>query len=52
MKWYVLRYIFEGKKFSCRIRAYSFEKANECARQYVGAAKILSLTECPVQATE
>lgn len=52
MKWYVLRYIFEGKKFSCRIEAHSFDKAYDFARQFADAAQILSLTECPVQATE
>ena len=46
MKWYILRYAYEGRKYSCRIQAHSFEMANECAQQFVGAASILSLSEC------
>lgn len=49
MKWYILRYAYEGRKYSCRIQAHSFEMANECAQQFVGAARILSINECPVQ---
>jgi len=50
MRWYILRYIFEGQKFSCRIQAENFKGAFESAMKYVvGAARILSISECPVQ---
>lgn len=50
MRWYILKYIFEGHKFFCRIQACSFKGACESAMKYVvGAARILSIAECPVQ---
>lgn len=50
MRWYILKYIFEGQKFSCRIQAEDFKGASESAIKYVaGVARILLIAECPEQ---
>lgn len=49
MKWYILKYVLDGRKYSCRIRAYSFDKAVECAKAYAGSSNIISITQCSAE---